>query len=106
MYELRHYRDVAGRDLFQRWFDTLRDRQAKLRILRRVNRMAEGHFGDHKPCRNGVWELRIDYGPGYRVYYAKAGATILLLLAGGHKHRQAEDIDRATQLLADYQRRS
>ncbi|MHB8471801.1 MAG: type II toxin-antitoxin system RelE/ParE family toxin [Gammaproteobacteria bacterium] len=97
---------MAGRDLYQRWYDTLRDRQAKLRILQRVNRMTEGHFGDHKPCRNGVWELRIDYGPGYRVYYAKTGTTILLLLAGGNKPRQAEDIDRATQLLADYQRRS
>jgi len=106
MYEIRHYRDVAGRDRYQQWLAGLRDQQAKLRIVQRVDRLAVGHFGDCKPCREGVWELRIDWGPGYRVYYAKIGQSVILLLAGGDKRKQDADIERAIGYLQDYRKRS
>lgn len=74
--------------------------------LRRVNRMAEGNFGDHKFCRDGVWELRIDQGAGYRVYYAMASGVVVLLLCGGDKGTQDADIERAVVYWKDWQRRS
>lgn len=104
-FEIRHYRDAAGRDCFQQWLEGIPDRQAKIRVLQRVNRLTAGNFGDCKPCREGVWELRIDWGPGYRVYYAQTGKTTILLLAGGDKRKQGEDIERAVKYLADYRRR-
>lgn len=106
MYEIRHYRDVAGRDRYQQWLAGLRDQQAKLRIVQRVNRLAVGNFGDCKPCREGVWELRIDWGPGYRVYYAKVSQSVILLLAGGDKRKQDADIERTIGYLQDYRKRS
>lgn len=74
-------------------------------IQRRIDRLAAGNFGDHKPCGNGVWELRIDVGPGYRVYYAMDGQTVVLLLCGGDKRSQQSDIDAAVKYWNDYQRR-
>jgi putative addiction module killer protein len=105
MYEIFHYQTADGRDPFQEWLNKLRDRQAKARIAVRINRMAAGNFGDHKPVGGGVWELRIDAGPGYRVYYALAGAQVVLLLVGGDKSSQQTDIERATAYWADQQRR-
>ncbi|MGH9562089.1 MAG: type II toxin-antitoxin system RelE/ParE family toxin [Terracidiphilus sp.] len=106
MYELRHYLTAEGKDLFLDWFKRLRDAKAKIAIDRRVDRMALGNFGDHKFCRDGVWELRIDVGPGYRTYYAMDGANIVLLLMGGDKRTQDADIDRACEYWRDWQRRS
>ena len=80
----------------------IRDPIAKAKIASRVNRMASGNFGDHKPCREGVWELRIDQGPGYRVYYNLVGHEIVLLLLGGDKKTQNADIDQAIVCLNDY----
>jgi putative addiction module killer protein len=68
--------------------------------------MAAGNFGDHKPLSDGVWELRIDHGPGYRVYYAQAGRRVLLLLIGGDKRRQQADIETAVRYWQDWQRRN
>ena len=104
-YEIRHYRDGSGCDRFQQWLEGMRDRQARIRVLQRVNRLTTGNFGDCKPSREGVWELRIDWGPGYRVYYAQFGKTVILLLAGGDKRKQGADIERAVKYLADYRRR-
>lgn len=73
----------------------LRDMRAKVAVIRRVARMEMGNFGDHKFCRDGVFELRVDVGPGYRVYYALSGDQIVLLFSGGTKGTQAADIDRA-----------
>jgi putative addiction module killer protein len=73
--------------------------------LRRIDRVAMGNFGDHRFCREGVWELRIDVGAGYRVYYAKAGQRVVLLLCGGDKRTQDADIARAVACWQDYQRR-
>jgi len=103
--ELRHYLTSTGRDPYQSWLDRLKDLRARVAIQRRVDRVAAGHFGDHKPCRDGVWELRVDLGPGYRVYYGRAGRTIVVLLCGGSKDSQASDVDTAVRYWLDYQRR-
>jgi putative addiction module killer protein len=68
--------------------------------------MAAGNFGEHKPLSDGVWELRIDHGPGYRVYYAQAGQRVLLVLIGGDKRRQQADIETAVRYWQDWQRRN
>ena len=70
MLEIRHYVTADGKDTYQEWFEGLRDPRVKIQILRRINRIELGNLGDHKFCRDGVWELRLDLGPGYRVYYA------------------------------------
>ena len=72
----------------------------------RVQRMAAGNFGDHKPLSDGVWELKIDHGPGYRVYYAQAGRRVLLLLVGGDKRRQQADIATAVGYWQDWKMRN
>ncbi len=74
-------------------------------LQRRIDRLTEGNFGDHKFCQDGVWELRIDFGPGYRVYYTLEGKTIVLLLCGGSKRTQAADVREAVRYWRDYQRR-
>lgn len=106
MIEIRDYLTPAGRDPFRDWLADLADRMARARILARVGRMAGGNFGDCKPLADGVWELRIDHGPGYRVYYAKAGARIVLLLVGGDKRRQQQDIETALNYWQDWQERN
>lgn len=106
MYEIRRYLTVEGRDLYVEWHGKLRDRTAAVAIARRVGRMETENFGDCKPCRGGVWELRVDVGKGYRVYYAISGAKIVLLLCGGGKASQDADIDRAVECWQDWQRRA
>ena len=83
VYEIRRYRTSDGKVVLSDWLRSLRDAKARIAIDRRIIRMELGNFGDHKFCRDGVWELRIDVGPGYRVYYAMAGTTVVLLLSGG-----------------------
>jgi putative addiction module killer protein len=102
---VRHYLTAAGADPFQEWLEKLTDLTGRVAILRRVDRVAAGNFGDHRFCREGVWELRVDVGPGYRVYYARAGKTLVLLLCGGAKRTQAADIQTAVRYWRDYQRR-
>jgi putative addiction module killer protein len=102
-YEIRHFRATDGMDVFGAWFDGLRDRQAQARIAVRVDRLALGLFGDAKALREGVHELRVDYGPGYRVYYALAGRTVVLLLCGGDKRTQRADIARAMGFWLEFQ---
>lgn len=103
--QIHHYLTAAGTDPFQEWLDALKDVTGRVAILRRVDRLAAGNFGDHKFCQDGVWELRLDVGPGYRVYYAQAGKTLLLLLCGGAKRTQAADITTAVRYWRDYQQR-
>src|SRR5207302_5603838 len=93
--QILHYLTAEGRDLFQNWLDRLRDMRARIAIQRRVDRVVLGNFGDHRFCREGVWELRIDVGAGYRVYYAQEEQTVVLLLCGGDKRTQGVDIARA-----------
>ena len=80
---------------FAEWFRDLRDRRASERIAQRLARVQYGLFGDVKPVGGGVSELRIDYGPGYRVYFTRRGSTVILLLCGGDKSSQARDIEAA-----------
>lgn len=100
------YQDVFGNQPYVDWLDDLRDGRAKQRIRARVNRLRDGSFGDCKPVGGSVLELRIDYGPGYRVYLARRGPVVVLLLVGGDKRSQSADIDRAMRCLADYERRA
>jgi putative addiction module killer protein len=106
MNKLRYYIDRNGKNIFDEWWSSLRDEKAKKAVYRRVARIESENFGDCKPLRDGVWELRIDVGPGYRVYYAKAGSTIVLLLCGGDKRKQDSDIDRACEYWNDWQERN
>lgn len=104
MYEIRHYLTEDERDPYLDWLKRLRDPIAKVQIIKRVNRIEQGNFGDHKFCRDGVWEMRIDVGAGYRVYYARSGSRIVLLLCGGDKSTQDADIDRAVNCWNDWKR--
>jgi putative addiction module killer protein len=104
--EIRRYVTASGRDVFGEWLAALKDNTARARIAFRINRLAAGNFGDCKALRQGVCELRIDWGPGYRVYYAPVGREIILLLCGGDKRKQSADIRRAVEYLTDYKRRT
>ncbi len=90
--------EVRQTDVFVDWFATLRDRQARARITIRIRRLSLGNPGDVKPVGGGVSEMRIDYGPGYRIYFVQRGATIVVLLCGGDKRSQDRDIVRAQAL--------
>lgn len=90
--------EVVRTDLFAGWLDGLRDRKARARILVRIDRLATGNPGDVKPVGSGVSELRIDHGPGYRVYFARKGDIVVILLCGGTKSSQRKDIARAIEM--------
>lgn len=90
--------EVIRTDTYDRWIRNLRDSRARNRILVRINRLISGNPGDVKPVGEGVSELRINYGPGYRVYYKQEGSKILILLVGGDKSSQSRDIRKALQL--------
>jgi len=90
--------EIRKTDLFAKWIDGLRDIKAKVRILIRIERLASGNAGDVKPVGEGISELRIDYGPGYRVYFTKRGNELIILLAGGDKSSQSGDIKTASRL--------
>jgi len=103
--ELRSYQDAQGRKPFDAWLDGLRDATAKKRVLQRLTRLEAGLFGDAKPVGAGVLELRIDYGPGYRVYFGRHGTALVLLLIGGDKRMQDADIARAKSYWNDWKNR-
>ena len=106
MYTIEHYQTADGKDVYAAWSTTLRDLRALARIAVRLERLAHGLFGDCKPVREGVWELRIDEGLGYRIYYARAGRRMILLLCGGDKGTQAQDIRCAIDYWKDWQERT
>lgn len=106
MYTVFHYQTSEGRDIVAEWLRDLRDRLAAARIVARLDRVAAGNLGDWKPVRNGVCELRIHHGPGYRVYFVRTGEVFVLLLCGGDKDTQDKDIERAIEYLKDFKRRS
>ena len=84
--------------VFDRWLERLRDRRAAARIQARIDRAASGNLGDCKPVGEGVSEMRIDYGPGYRLYFVQRGGEVIILLVGGGKSTQARDIEVAREL--------
>jgi len=91
-------RSVQTTEIFDAWFVGLKDRQALVRIQVRIDRAERGNFGDVKPVAEGVSEMRIDFGPGYRVYFTQRGLELVILLAGGDKATQAKDVKTALQL--------
>ena len=90
--------EIRKTETYARWLDGLRDVQARARVMVRVERLAAGNPGDVKPAGESVSEMRIDYGPGYRVYYTQRGREVVVLLAGGDKGTQATDIKTALRL--------
>lgn len=103
---LHEYVKADGRIPFREWLNGLRDIEARARIRVRLNRLRLGNFGDVKPVSDGVSELRIPLGPGYRVYFGRVGSAIVLLLCGGDKSAQNRDVSMAKKYWIDYQRRS
>ncbi|NOY28751.1 MAG: type II toxin-antitoxin system RelE/ParE family toxin [Planctomycetes bacterium] len=102
---IRIYQKKDGKRPFSKWLNQLRDRKAQERIDARLTRVQLGNFGDTKAVGEGVLELRIDYGPGYRVYCGCDGSEVVILLLGGDKRTQAKDINTAKDYWADYQSR-
>jgi putative addiction module killer protein len=102
-YQLEYCRRPAGDVPFREWLHGLRDLQAVARIRARLTRVRAGNFGAVRTVGNGVWELKIDHGPGYRVYYAMSGKTVVLLLSGGDKSTQDQDIKTAKSYWREYQ---
>lgn len=93
---------VLQTETYRQWLEYLKDRASKARILVRVERLIHGNPGQHRHLGNGISELKIDVGPGYRVYYTIRGGALLLLIAGGDKSTQQKDIANATELLANF----
>ncbi|MHB1757919.1 MAG: type II toxin-antitoxin system RelE/ParE family toxin [Leptospirillum sp.] len=91
--------EIRQTELYSEWFSDLRDRAAKARIDIRIRRLSLGNPGDVKAVGDGVSELRIDYGPGYRLYFAQRGLNLILLLAGGNKSTQEKDIKTAKEIV-------
>lgn len=104
--QLLEYLTTNGRNPFRTWLRRLTDHQARARIRVRLNRLRLGSFGDTKSLGEGVSEMRIPYGPGYRVYFGRRGKTAVILLCGGPKKTQSRDIAKAKEYWADYLRRS
>ncbi len=94
---------VEKTDDYREWIDALKDHAGRARILVRVDRLIEGNPGQHRDLTNGVTELKVDFGPGYRVYYTQRGTRLLLLLAGGDKSTQQKDIAKAIRLTKNFQ---
>ncbi|MGA3345543.1 MAG: type II toxin-antitoxin system RelE/ParE family toxin [Terracidiphilus sp.] len=105
MIELVYYRDENGRSPFIEWITALRDKMAKSRIATRLRQIESGNFGDAKPVGEGVTELRIHVGAGYRVYCGRHDQHWVVLLCGGDKHTQSKDIARAKTIWAEWKRR-
>jgi putative addiction module killer protein len=101
---VREYVDDRGRSPFREWLGTL-DTVARARVQARILRFETGNIGDHKDLGSGVWEARMDFGPGYRVYFGKHGRELVLLLVGGDKGSQSKDIRRAKEMWATFARR-
>ena len=97
--------EIRKSDTYERWFRKLKDRHAQARINARLRRIEEsGNFGDAKPVREGIGEIRIDHGPGYRIYFMRQGTIWVVLLAGGDKSTQDADIDVAIRIAKDWRR--
>ncbi len=94
--------EIIRSGTFDTWLTKLKDRQARARIQMRIDRMALGNAGDVKPAREGISEMRVDFGPGYRVYFIQRGHLRIVLLAGGDKGSQDADIERAIKIAKDW----
>jgi putative addiction module killer protein len=104
MVEVREYLDRSGRSPFAEWFDGLHA-QAAAKVVSAMTRMELGNFSNAKGVGSGVYEYKLDFGPGYRIYFGKDGEILVILLGGGTKRRQQKDIDSAIARWQDYKRR-
>lgn len=100
------YADENGNEPFQQWLDKLRDGQGRRRILNRLQRVQQGNYGDVKPIGGGLSELRIFFGPGYRVYFGEDAGNIIIILCGGDKDSQDRDIENAKAYWKEYKNRA
>ncbi len=98
------YSDEKGAEPFTEWLEGLRDALTRQRIIRRIDRVKSGNYGDFKSLKDGVFELRLVFGSGYRVYFAEDGDTVVVLLCGGDKSTQDTDIEKAKQYWKEYQK--
>lgn len=105
MFDLIVYQQDQGQRPFEKWLESLRDKQARARIVKRIRQVQKGTLGDWKHASEGVLELRIDVGAGYRVYCGRHGDRLVILLCGGDKASQWKDIERAKEYWADWKRR-
>lgn len=103
--ELRNYKTKIGKEPFIEWIESLKDVIGRAQITNRLNRAALGNYGDFEPVGDGVFELKIHYGPGYRVYFSEQENTLLLLLIGGSKRTQKKDIKTAKKYWMDFRER-
>lgn len=94
--------EISQSETFKRWLSELADRRAKARIQTRLDRMAEGHFGDVEPVGGGISEARIHYGPGYPLYFMRRGKCLVVMLCGGDKSSQSRDIEQAKTIAKDW----
>ncbi|MGM0599461.1 MAG: type II toxin-antitoxin system RelE/ParE family toxin [Candidatus Rifleibacteriota bacterium] len=106
MYKIKHYLLENGLDPFEKWINSLKDRKARAKINVKIDRLSIGNSASSKPLGEGVIELKIDYGPGYRVYYGLSGKYVILLLCGGDKSTQQKDIETAKEYWTNFKRRS
>lgn len=104
--KVRHYQTTGGRVPLAEWLEGLRDGQTRTRIIGRLDRLRAGLFGDWRSVGEGVYELRIDHGPGYRIYFGREGRTLVLLLCGGNKGTQTSDIEKAHGYWKDHKARN
>ena len=102
---INFYQIPNGPEPFAEWFLSIRDTKTRQRIQARLTSVRAGNLGNHRFVGNGVWELRLDFGPGYRIYYGEVDNTIVLLLCGGDKSSQQRDIERAKNYWAEYKER-
>jgi putative addiction module killer protein len=100
------YATRDGRVPFNEWLDSLNDSAAQQRVDTRLGRIRGGNLGDHRSVGGGILELRLDFGPGYRIYFTRRGRNVVILLAGGEKHRQERDLQRAREYLEDLKERT
>lgn len=103
--ELRIYCTKEGKKPFTEWMKSLKDKIVKSQITNRLNRVMQGNYGDYNPVGNGVYELRIHYGSGYRIYFTEQENTIVLLLLGGNKSTQSRDIEKAKKYWHEFRER-
>ena len=104
-YEIKIYASENGNEPFSEWLDSLKDFDTQALIFQKLQRIKLGNFGDCKPIEEGLWEFRIHHKAGVRIYYARVGQRLLLIVGGGDKRSQQRDITKAKKYLEDYKRR-
>lgn len=100
--DVKIYQDAHGNEPFEKWLNSIRDKRALARIDNRLRRVRLGNLGDHRSVGDGVFELRLDFGPGYRIYFGRIGNEVIILLSGGDKSTQTRDIVQAKLYFSDY----